>query len=58
MVEVAATNKTTGAKAESRLAILGGEPVRNKPMPPRRALGDDEVAAIHGTHCLLSRARA
>jgi perosamine synthetase len=29
------------------LAILGGQPVRSKPMPPRRALGDQEVAAIH-----------
>ena len=47
MVEVAATNKTIGAKAEPRLAILGGEPARNKPMPARRALGDDEIAAIH-----------
>ena len=47
MVEVAATNKTIGAKAEPRLAILGGEPARNKPMPARRALGDDEIAAIY-----------
>src|ERR1700733_1807817 len=46
-MEVAATNKTIGMKVESRLAILGGEPVRKKPMPPRRAIGDDEVAAIH-----------
>jgi perosamine synthetase len=28
------------------LAIEGGEPLRKKPMPPRRALGDTEVAAL------------
>ena len=30
-----------------RLAIDGGEPVRTRPMPPRFALGDAEVAMIH-----------
>jgi perosamine synthetase len=28
------------------LAVDGGEPLRKKPMPPRRALGDAEVAAL------------
>lgn len=28
------------------LAVFGGQPVRSAPMPPRRALGDQEVAAI------------
>jgi dTDP-4-amino-4,6-dideoxygalactose transaminase len=30
-----------------RLAIEGGEPVRSRPMPPRVALGDAEVAMIN-----------
>ena len=32
--------------APPQLAIDGGEPLRKKPMPPRRALGDAEVAAL------------
>jgi len=28
------------------LAILGGEPIRSEPMPPRLALGDDELRMI------------
>ncbi len=43
---VAGTSQSSGSTAET-LAIFGGRPVRSKPMPPRRALGDDEVAAIH-----------
>ena len=31
----------------TELAIYGGEPVRSRPMPPRLALGDAEVALIH-----------
>jgi dTDP-4-amino-4,6-dideoxygalactose transaminase len=34
-------------QAPTKLAIDGGEPVRKKPMPPRFALGDTEVAAIN-----------
>lgn len=30
-----------------KLAIHGGDPVRTDKMPPRRALGDDEVAMLH-----------
>ncbi len=40
------TSKSSESKADN-LAVLGGQRVRSKPMPPRRALGDDEVAAIH-----------
>lgn len=32
---------------DSKLAIYGGEKVRNEQMPPRFALGDGEVAMIH-----------
>jgi perosamine synthetase len=34
-------------QASTKLAIDGGEPVRKKPMPPRFALGDTEVAAVN-----------
>jgi perosamine synthetase len=32
---------------KSALAVDGGEPVRKRPMPPRFALGDAEIAQIH-----------
>ncbi len=35
-----------GEGHNDRLAIHGGEPVRRKRMPPRLALGDDEVGMI------------
>ncbi len=44
---IASANELVAPAAESRLAILGGERVRKTPMPPRRALAADEVAAIH-----------
>jgi perosamine synthetase len=38
---------TTIGHNQPQLAIDGGKPVRSKPMPPRFALGDAEVAQIH-----------
>jgi perosamine synthetase len=37
---------TARKDAPPRLAVEGGAPLRKKPMPPRRALGDAEVAAL------------
>jgi perosamine synthetase len=39
-------NEPAFKHAAPALAIEGGEPLRKKPMPPRRALGDAEVAAL------------
>jgi perosamine synthetase len=39
-------NEPAFKHAAPALAIAGGEPLRKKPMPPRRALGDAEVAAL------------
>lgn len=35
------------SKSPPALAVKGGIPVRQKPMPPRQALGDAESAALH-----------
>lgn len=45
-MQIAATSAKSSDAAAETIAILGGQPVRPKPMPPRRALGDQEVAAV------------
>jgi perosamine synthetase len=46
MITMLSTAKVVKSATDARLAILGGEPVRKKPMPARSALGAAEEAII------------